>query len=321
MGSHTRDQLQEVLDKYPRLGSIAKLHLFTSGTDNTNYYTKTDVGEFVVKLYSGMNLSLENIQYELEIMDCCYKASVKTPHVLHASDGKLYVEQDGYWMVMDFVDAQNMKKKNIDNTIVFDAGVEIGKMDTAMAGFKDEGKTRRGYIFDVANFLYNEPNLALLPTNYSQEIFREIFAEYKRQKNRIEALPKGIIHNDVTLHNLLVKDNSLKVIVDFSDFAFSPYVHNIAVAMSQLIFTYNWQPHQAGLFVKGYRQNHSFSDEEADLLYFMTCMRYLTLIVEFNRWNVQNLHSESATEFVVDNYKFLQDFMKIGKKGFDALIV
>lgn len=320
MSNHSKEQLQEVLNIYPNLGNITESHLFTSGTDNTNYYAKTDTGEYVVKLYSGMNLSLENIQYELEVMDCSYKAGVKTPHVLSATDGKLFVEHEGYWMVMDFTDAQNMKKQNIDDSIVSAAGEEVGKMDAALSCFKNEGKTRRGYIFDVANFLNNEPNIDLLPEEYSKDVFRDIIAEYKKQKTRIDALPKGIIHNDITLHNLLVKDGELKIIIDFSDIAFSPYVHNLAVAMSQLIFTYNWQPHQAGLFVKAYRQHHAFSDGEADLLYLMTLMRYLTLIVEFNRWNVQNGHTESATEFVVDNYKFLQDFMKIGKEGFDKLI-
>jgi Ser/Thr protein kinase RdoA (MazF antagonist) len=102
--------------------------------------------------------------------------------------------------------------------------------------------------------------------------------------------------------------------------AFSPYIQNIAVSMSQLIFSYNWKPSQAGLFIEGYRMYHPLSDEELDLLYDLTLARYAILIIEMNHWNVRFGIDDQRMEFVNDNYRFLQRFLELGKQDFNHVI-
>lgn len=321
MSEYTLEQLQLIVNSYPSIGKITKYFKFTSGTDNANFYIESQGDKFVVKIYDGMNLMPENIFLELQVMNNSYHAGVKTPHVLETSREKLYTKiGENYAMVMDFVDAQNMKRQAVSDNIVREAGSEVGKMDVALASFTDGNKTRQGYIFDLRNFLNNETSIKLLPNQYSREVFKDIIEVYKEKQKEIWALPKGMIHNDITLHNLLVKNNQLKIIIDFSDIAFNPYIQNLAVVMSQLIFTYNWNPKQMGTFLKAYSQYRPLLLEECNFLYLMTLTRYTTLIVEFNRWNVQNGFTQVANEFVVDNYKFLQDFMKFGKNKFEKII-
>lgn len=321
MADYTKELLQGVVDNYADLGQISDWKKFTSGTDNTNFYVRTPKGEFVLKIYDGMNLSSENVFFELEVMECSSSAGVKTPRVLKTKDSALWVKTaDRYAMMMDYVEAENMKGREVSDGVVYETGIEVGKMDVALSIFKDEGKTRRDYIFDPKNFLANEKSIALLPEAYSKELFQDIVNNYKEKQVIISSLPAGIIHNDITLHNLLVKGNNLEIIIDFSDIAYAPYVQNIAVAMSQLIFTYNWKPHQAAIFMKGYEQSRKLSSEEFDLLYLFVLMRYTTLVVEFNRWNVESGETESSKKLVVDSYKFMQDFIRFGKDQFDSVV-
>ena len=308
---YTREQLQQIVGQYPNIGTISTHARFTSGTDNANFYIESSAGKFVVKIYDGMNLVPDNILLELEVMKHSFDSGVKTPNVINTSDGNLYSKLgDKYAMMMEFVDAQNMKKQSVADYIIYEAGVEVGKMDIALSVFKNENRTRQGYIFDLKNFLDNEKSISLLSSEYSQGIFKKIIEEYKEKKDVLWSLPKGIIHNDITLHNLLVKDDKLKVIIDFSDIAYNPYIQNLAVAMSQLIFTYNWQPHQAGLFIKGYSEQRPLSEQEVELLYLVTLARYTTLVVEFNRWIAEGNTDPMVGELAHDSYKFIQNFIK-----------
>ncbi len=129
-----------------------------------------------------------------------------------------------------------------------------------------------------------------------------------------------MIQNDIVLHNVLAEGNELRGIIDFSDMVYSPYIQNVAVALSQCFFTYNWQPHQAKIFLDSYKKFLPLGRKELILLRTLIMARFATLIIEFNHWNIVSGRDSQRTEFINDNYGFLQKFLQISEVNFESLI-
>jgi len=313
--------LQEVLNDYSGLGSVTDHYLFTSGFENTSYYVATDTGKYVVKIYEAMGATTANVLFEINVMDYVYKSGIKIPRVLDTKAGSLYSIINGkYVIVMDFVDGMNMEKKEISDQVLAQVAEQTGKMDAALANYKGAEATRVNYEFDLKNFLMLEDKVGLLSAVFEKDMFIGVFNRFRDIKPAFDSQPAGLIHNDIVLHNLLVKDNQLQAIIDFGDIAFSPYIQNVAVAFCHTIFAYNYKPHQAKLFLDAYTKYRTVSAAELQLLFDLVLARFAMLIVEFNRWNIEYGEDQLRTEFITDHYAFMKRFSEFGRDSFNTLL-
>ena len=317
---YAEGELQGILDKYPGKGSIKRSFLFTSGFENSNFYIKTDTGEYVLKVFEGIGVGDANIKFEVDVMDACVQAGVKTPKVYRNNQGNL-VSSFGSKsaIVMDFIDGENKDGKEISDEIAGQLGEETGKMDAALSMFSNSSFTRQNYEFDLKNFLTLKPKIAELPSEYDRTLITSIFDRFEEIKPMFDTLPKGIIHNDVALHNILVKGDTLEAIIDFSDIAFSPYIQEIAVMGCDFFHDHNWKPHQLSIFIEGYKKSRRVSDLELSLLYDLLLARYCVDVVEFNHWNFQYGMDNQRVRQMEKNYKSLQRVRAFGKEKFDTL--
>ncbi len=313
--------LQRILDEYADRGEIREHQLFTSGFENSNYLARTESGDYVIKVFEAVGATPDTIDFEVGVMDTSYKAGVKTPHVLRNSNGNLVTaHEEKRAIVMDFVEGENMYGKEMSDDLMYDIGRQMGKMDTALSVFKDGSKTRQNYEYDLKNLLLLESEMAGLPAHYDRDIFDQIFSAFREQKAKFDAMPTGIIHNDVVAHNILAKDGTLQCILDFTDMAFSPYVQNIAVALTHTVLFFNWQPHQAGILIKGYREFRSFSSEEASLVYDLILARYANIILAVLNWDRRFGPDEQRATYMRDNYEFMKKFLDFGRAEFNTCI-
>ncbi len=314
--------LQNVLDQYPNKGKITKCFLFTSGFENSNYYIKAEHGEYVIKIFDGIGMKEENILFEIELMLFCTEQKLKTPALYETKTKEWHVKTEGkIAIVMEYIDGTNCLKKKIAKKVIENVGEQAGKMDIYLKKFFKATKVRENYEWDLKNFLMLEKAIDLLPKEYDKNFLQKIFTDFKKIKPVFDKLEKGIIHNDIAAHNILVKENELKAIIDFSDAAYSPYIQNIAVFFCQSLLTYNWAPEQGKIFLHAYEKHNPFSKEELDILYDLIRARFATIIIEFNRWNVVYGEDPQRTEYIKDHYEFLQKFSKIGREKFKEMIL
>lgn len=319
---YKQDFLQTILDNYLGLGQIKKFFLYTSGYENSNYYVETNIGKFVIKIFEGIGIEPENVLFELEVADYCFQMGLKTPHILQNKAGKLETMVGGkYSIVMDFIVGENMDQKILRDELVVSVAEQAGKMDLLLKKFPDGSRTRQNYEWDLKNTLILENTLKYLPVGFDGNTFVGIFNEFKKYKNEFDGLPKGLIHNDIVPHNWLVSSGNLQAIIDFSDMAFSPYVQNLAVSLHLTAFCYNWSPLQARLFVKTYLQFNPLSSQELGFLYNLIKARFLSFVLEFNRWNVVYGVDEQRQRTVIDHYDFLKRFVEYGKNSFNQEVI
>ncbi len=318
---YSDDDLQQLLNRYEGAGLLETSSLYTSGFENSNHYVKTNSGEYVIKIFEGTGVSNEQIVFEVVVMDASYRAGVKTPRVIRNVDGELVTSFGGKLAIlMEHIKGENMEMREVSDRIVKEVGEEVGKMDGALSGLHDGSRTRQDYAFDLKNFLMLEQYVGYLPLEFDRDLFQNIFGRFRELKPRFNRLPQGLIHNDVALHNCIVYKGKLAGIVDFSDLAFSPYIQNIAVTMAQMIFCYNWKPHQASLLIQEYRKHRSLSGGELALLYDLTLTRYATFIIEFVHWDVDSGVDSKRRKAERDFYGFAQRFRAFGRERFNKLI-
>ena len=198
-------------------------------------------------------------------------------------------------------------------------GEETGKMDAVLQNFRKEEFTRKNYEWDLKNFLNLETGITLLPNTFDHNLIQKVFDRFKKIKPVFDSLPRGLIHNDIAAHNILAKNGELKAIIDFSDAAFSPYLQNIAVFFCQSLFNYHWALQQVPIFIKAYQKYNLLSKKELELLYDLVQARFVTIIVEFNRWNVQYGEDQQRTEYINDYYRFFKKFLEISREEFKQL--
>jgi Ser/Thr protein kinase RdoA (MazF antagonist) len=316
---YCRSFLQAVLDNYASCGQIQLFSLFASGFENSNYYIKSTTGEFVIKIFDGVNVTKENILFEISLMMYCH--ALKVPHVYKTKKQKDYVEHNGkIAIVMEYIIGENCFKKKITDPLITQIGDEAGKMDVLLQQFDQPVTVREHYEWDLTQFMRLESALSLLPSHFDKSCFKKIFMHFKKIQPVFDKLPKQVIHNDIAAHNILVKGNTLRAIIDFSDAAYAPCIQNVAVFFTQTVLSYNWNLSQIPLFLEVYTSHIQLSEQELSLLYNLICARFATIVIEFNRWN--NMYGADAqrTEYVEDHYAFLQKFLLISEQEFTSLI-
>ena len=320
--NYSQEFLQNILDQYPNKGQIIKHFLFTSGFENSNYYVNTEQGEYVIKIFDGMGMKKENILFEIELMIFCAKSTCKVPKIFETENKSWHAEEERkIAILMEYIPAENCFKKAISDKVIAQVGEEAGKMDNVLRKFNGSIAPRKNYEWDMQHFLALEKASSSLPEYVDKKIIQVIFDNFQKVKPQFDALPKTIIHNDIAAHNILVKENELKAIIDFSDAAVSCCIQNIAVFLCQSVLSYNWAPEQATIFLRAYEKYNPITKEERLLLYDLVCARYATIIIEFNRWNVQYGEDPQRTEYIKDNYEFLQKFSEIGRENFKEIIL
>lgn len=255
-------------------------------------------------------------------MDYCFKVGLKTPFIRQNNKNKLEtVIANKYTVLMGHIPGDNMSERELTDDLVVSVAEQAGRMDLLLQKFVDGSKTRQNYEWDLKNTLTLERSLNYLSTDFDRKIFIDIFDDFKKYRNKFINLPTGLIHNDIVPHNWLVDKGHLQAIIDFSDMAFSPYIQNVAVSLHLISFCYNWNPSQAKLFIERYSKFNSLSEKELSLLYILIKCRFLSFVLEFNRWNVIYNMDEYRQKTVVDHYNFLKRFIDYGRDNFNKEVL
>jgi len=269
--NYSQEFLQNILDQYPNKGQIIKHFLFTSGFENSNYYVNTEQGEYVIKIFDGMGMKKENILFEIELMIFCAKSTCKVPKIFETENKSWHAEEERkIAILMEYIAAENCFKKAISDKVIAQVGEEAGKMDNVLRKFNGSIAPRKNYEWDIQHFLALEKAISLLPKYFDKEVILVIFDDFRKIKPQFDALPKTIIQNDIAAHNILVKENELKAIIDFSDAAVSCYIQNIAVFLCQSVLSYNWAPEQATIFLRAYEKYNPITKKCTGILHEKT---------------------------------------------------
>jgi ethanolamine-phosphate phospho-lyase len=316
---YSKKQLDEIIKQYKDLGPIKKPQQVNSGFENTNYIVQSKQGPLVIKIYEG-DFSAGNVDLETRLMKKAYRGGVKCPYLYRNTKGKLYNNLKGKLsIVMEYIDGADMYQRPLTNHLVYRMGQQAGMMDALFVTEKRSKYLRRQSAFNMNFFRKIKHRISVLPGHFDKQLFIDLFNQFGLIKPIFNALPKGLIHNDIGPQNILVRKGELVGIIDFSNFAYSPYIQNIAVALTNTCFNYHWDPQQALHFLRGYREYRLVSREEIELLPYLISARYATVIVEFNYHNRKFGVDPRLAQVVEDQYVYLRRFRELGHDIFKLM--
>ena len=140
-----------------------------------------------------------------------------------------------------------------DGALLRDLGHFMGRLDTALEGFSHDAQDRYLYwdskhaatsIREGLEHIAGDENRALVE-HYLMSFEKEIAP-------RLDALPKGVIHNDGNDHNILVRDGEIAGILDFGDIVSSALVFEAANTAAYAILDKSQPLEVASHVVAGY---------------------------------------------------------------------
>ncbi|HVX45787.1 MAG TPA: phosphotransferase [Mycobacteriales bacterium] len=203
------------------------------GEKNHNWLVTAAGRRFVVRRYAAS--SEPEVEYELHASEFLAERGFPTPAPVRTGDGSLWrVEGDRPVAVFDFVEGEHPPEMadgywSADFSTGRDAAALAGRMHSLSLGsdFAGSRADRLDPVQSIGRFL-NGPYSSL-------PVLREAVAELTDQYEKMVAecadpvdLSRGLVHNDITAHNLLLTPaGGIAALIDFDDCLTSFLLHEL----------------------------------------------------------------------------------------------
>jgi len=212
-------QLENLLREYA-LGSLKDYQGIAAGIENTNYFVRTSAGEFVLTIFE--HAGIEDLQFDLQLMEHLATAEIPSPLPLHRLDGELLSSLVGKPAAL-LSRLAGHSPRNITPQHCTEIGHWLACLHVAGQDFPLLRHPPR-------NLSWAETVLNKLKKHISPHATTLLAAELKFQKTvPRQSLPQGIIHSDLFSDNVLFTGNRLTGLLDLYDASVDAWLYDIAV--------------------------------------------------------------------------------------------
>jgi homoserine kinase type II len=247
------------------LGEVRAAAGVEAGTVNSNYRLETARGVFFARVNEGK--AEEDVAYEAELVDYLAARGVATPPALRADDARPWAKLPfGLVTVFPWIDARPLSTSALAAADCARAGEALARLHTVAAGFLHRRESRYRFDAIVARWrgLPAAPPgspLALAIADTGDEIARLEAVQAERA-----SLPRGVIHGDLFVDNVLVDARGEFVLLDFEQASDGTLAYDLAVCVNAWCYTSTFQPARAQALVAGYQRVRPLgADERAGL--------------------------------------------------------
>ena len=265
--------------------------LLASERDQNFKITGADGRAFVLKVANG-NESREMLEAQNGALLHLQGNVQCTPTVMPAANGSHIVEVDsprnGRHLVrlMTFLDGKLMADEQRHSAeMMRDLGTKVGQIDRVLASY-DHPALHYDFPWDLANaHTVVEQYKHLIRDDEVSALVDQISEDYiAHYAERVQQLPKSIIHNDANDHNVVVgggvdlysRNQTVTGIIDFGDMIYSYTVGGLAIAIAYAVLDKSSPLGTACHVVSGYHAASPLSEEELALLWPLALMRLCT---------------------------------------------
>ncbi|OIQ79187.1 homoserine kinase [mine drainage metagenome] len=218
----TSEQLQLWLQRYP-LGELLDLKGIASGITNTNYFVTTSTGRYVLTLFEKN--SADELPYFLSLMAHLADHGIPCPHPVANIDGVYLGTLSGKpAALVTCLRGRSLETPNAAHCA--EMGAVLARMHLAGQSFPQSMPNPRGPHWWTATAATVMP---FLDAGERVMLERELAYQASFRHN---ALPRGVIHADMFLDNVLFDGDQLTGLIDFYYACTDALAYDLAITVN-----------------------------------------------------------------------------------------
>tara|TARA_B100000029_G_scaffold189103_1_gene186867 strand:- start:907 stop:1875 length:969 start_codon:yes stop_codon:yes gene_type:complete len=261
----SKNDLENFFSKY-NLGKLVNYKEIEEGIENTNYFIKTEKGQFVLTLYEK-RVEGKDLPFFIGLMRNLFDKKFPAPEPVINKNGNYISEINGKKAaVVSFV--KGSIKKILNPNHCYEVGLYTGKLHLITKDLPG----KRNNVLSVNSWrkIYNKVR------NDCEKIHPNLTKVIEKNLEIIEnkwpkELPSGIIHADLFPDNIFFDGEKLTGIIDYYFSCNDFYAFEIAICLNALCFegrneNLSFNVTKAKKFIDGYSSVRKLSNEEKDSL-------------------------------------------------------
>ena len=218
-----QDEIDFIEKKYKI--KILEIKNIDNGILNSNFYIKTKNKKYILRIYEA-NRTIDEEKQELILLDRIVDFIPVSIAIKNIDNEYISIFNNKKFALFEYIDGNSITK--IDTHIIREIAIYLGKLHSFTKDISFEKYNRKTRInFD---FYYNEIKKSEIDFKFKNELLN---SADKINGFDFSILPSGVIHGDIFPDNLLLDDyNNIKVIFDFNESYYAPFIFDIAIVIN-----------------------------------------------------------------------------------------
>jgi Ser/Thr protein kinase RdoA (MazF antagonist) len=305
--------IKKILESY-NVGNYESHRQFPKGIVQINVEVKTDKGKFVLRKYRTR--TLEQVKYEIELLRHLDKKKYLSQLPYQTKDKKYYVlHKNKPAVLLNYIEGNHLDVKKLTNKQLAEISQLLGKYHNIVNNFKPKFydkrlNTDKKYILAQFPYVRKYAKKMKVDLEPSLKIVRDRLNEIEFPK----ILPKGSIHGDYHVGNMLFDKNKVSGILDFDDSNYSYLLFDVADLLDNFVFQNKFDFKKAKFMIKNYEKVRKLSSFEKNSLFDalrFRAMLFATWCMEFESKNELDIKKG-----VVGDIRRMLRLEKIGREEF-----
>ena len=218
-----QDEIDFIEKKYKI--KILEIKNIDNGILNSNFYIKTKNKKYILRIYEA-NRTIDEEKQELILLDRIADFIPVSTAIKNTDNEYISIFNNKKFALFEYIDGNSITK--IDTHIIREIAIYLGKLHSFTKDISFEKYNRKTRInFD---FYYNEIKKSEIDFKFKNELLN---SADKINGSDFSILPSGVIHGDIFPDNVLLGDyNNIKVIFDFNESYYAPFIFDIAIVIN-----------------------------------------------------------------------------------------
>ena len=218
-----QDEIDYIEEKYKI--KILEIKNINNGILNSNFYIETKNKKYILRIYEA-NRTIDEEKQELILLDKVASFIPVSIAIKNIDNKCISIFNNKKFALFEYINGNSIVK--IDTHIIREIAMNLGKLHSFTKDFSFEVYNRKTRIdFD---FYYNEIKKSKIDLKFKNELLNSA-----NEINNFDfsTLPSGVIHGDIFPDNVLLDEyNNIKVIFDFNESYFAPFIFDIAIIIN-----------------------------------------------------------------------------------------
>ena len=218
-----QDEIDFIEKKYKI--KILEIKNIDNGILNSNFYIKTKNKKYILRIYEA-NRTIDEEKQELILLDRIIDFIPVSTAIKNIDNEYISIFNNKKFALFEYIDGNSITK--MDTHIIREIAIYLGKLHSFTKDISFEKYNRKTRInFDL---YYNEIKKSEIDFKFKNELLN---SADKINGFDFSILPSGVIHGDIFPDNVLLDDyNNIKVIFDFNESYYAPFIFDIAIVIN-----------------------------------------------------------------------------------------